>query len=51
MLHGLAGAFLLGVVFGAPWIAGAAWLWRKTVDDGTAFPSLAETVQRRRAGL
>ena len=49
MMHGVAGAFALGVLFASPWLVATAWLWRRVADagDGTAIPSFGETALRR----
>ena len=48
MMHGVVGAFALGVLFASPWIAATAWLWRREADDdGTVIPSLGQTALRR----
>jgi hypothetical protein len=45
--NALIGAFGLGLLFAAPWIVTTVWLWRERDDDGTAVPSLGETLLRR----
>jgi hypothetical protein len=40
-------AWLLPILFGAPWIVAAVWVWRNTPRDDTATPSMAERARQR----
>jgi hypothetical protein len=41
-------AWLLPILFGAPWLAAIAWVWfRSPSKSGEAPPSLAELIQQR----
>jgi hypothetical protein len=47
---GVVGALGLGLLFAAPWVVAAVWLWRRGSNDGTVAPSPGE-LARRRLGL
>jgi hypothetical protein len=40
-------AWLLGLLFAAPWLVAIAWIWLRTPPPTTEAPSLAELVRSR----
>ena len=40
-------AWLLPLLFGAPWIVAIVWLWRHRIRDGRQPESMAELARQR----
>jgi hypothetical protein len=40
-------AWLLPLVFGAPWLVGIAWFWHHRPRDGDVPPSMADQIKKR----